>query len=440
QQQIPLISGFFSGADVYALDAAEEIGRVFPSLRGRSMEQLKEESRMARYFPSSGGSLGIFFNLVKALQFQSVSSRFDSWRRGLDLVALGTLADLMPLEDENRILVRMGLARLNGSDRLKERRAGLRELLVRRNLHETRVGATELSWQISPIINASGRMGKADAGVSLFLETDSALIPEWAGKLIKMNNERRSLGEKIWEQLKPLAYSSLEELDGKMVIVSSEESPRGITGILASRLLQYFHVPAVVISLQNGKVSGSVRSGEEMNVQHWLKSMEPLLDDFGGHLRAGGFRMKRENLEKLILKTKEWLKEKPESESGETPILIDAELSHQELIRLGKNGLETLLEKLEPYGKDFRPLTFLTRSVQVFSAELMGKPANNHLKLLVSLGENRWPALWWNGAERYGTDIRIDMPVDLVYRIDSDNFRGKNSRRLTILEAAPCLS
>ncbi|MCK5251183.1 MAG: hypothetical protein KAJ98_14520, partial [Spirochaetaceae bacterium] len=119
-------------------------------------------------------------------------------------------------------------------------------------------------------------------------------------------------------------------------------------------------------------------------------------------------------------------------------LTVDAELSHEEFIRLGPEGLENLLERLEPYGEGFRPLTFLTRSVKIFQAELVGKPKNNHLKLLVSLGSNRWPALWWDGAERYGTVIRKDAEVDLVYRVDRDRWRGAEARRLTILEASPC--
>jgi single-stranded-DNA-specific exonuclease len=119
-------------------------------------------------------------------------------------------------------------------------------------------------------------------------------------------------------------------------------------------------------------------------------------------------------------------------------LTVDAELTHGEITKLGPQGLERLLERLEPYGEGFRPLTFLTRSVRIHQADLVGKPENNHLKLSVSLGQNRWPALWWDGAERYGTVIKKDSDVDLVYRIDRDRWRGAQARRLTVLEATPC--
>ncbi len=439
REHVPLVSRFFSGAEVYAMDAAPRICRAFPSLQGLSLKQLEKHSRRARYFPSSRGASGVFAGLVSAMQFKSVSAAFEPWRRGLDLAALGTLADLMPLENENRILVRLGLARLNGTDGIKERRAALRELLLRCNLHEGQLDAKELSWKISPLINSSGRMGRADRGVSLFLETAPAELTARADELITLNRERRALGEECWEKLKPLAWQSLENLDGKMVIVQDSQVPRGITGILASRFHKTMHVPSVVISLNAGKASGSIRSDEKMNVQHWLEAMKPLLDDFGGHFQAGGFLMAGENMARLIEQTRRWLKSAPVQAPENEEIVVDAELTQTEFARMGETGLKELLERLAPYGKGFGPLTFLTRSVRIAGASLVGKVQSNHLKLQVELGDRVWPALWWNGADRYGEDIKIDGRVDLVYRIDTDRYQGRESSRLTIIEAFPCI-
>lgn len=437
-EQIPLISDFFGGADVHVADTAPDIAAAFPAFRGHSLEELENGSRMARYFPGNSGAITTLRNLMITLHYRNVSGAFNSWRRGLDLVALGTLADLMPLKNENRIMVRMGLNRLNVSDSLNERRAALRELLIRQRLHEGRIGTTEMAWQLCPLINASGRMGRADVGVNLFLESDQARIASLADELVNLNKKRRSLGEKLWDKIRPGAYESMEALGGRMVILADDEVPRGITGILATRLQKTMEAAAVVISIKGDGASGSIRCDSGMNALDWLEAMGPLLDDFGGHPQAGGFRIPSDKIGELTRLTSKWLDASSHAPVESETLTVDAELSHEEFIRLGPEGLENLLERLEPYGEGFRPLTFLTRSVKIFQAELVGKPKNNHLKLLVSLGSNRWPALWWDGAERYGTVIRKDAEVDLVYRVDRDRWRGAEARRLTILEASPC--
>jgi len=438
--QVPLVSAFFGGADVHMMDVADQIAGAFPALRNRSLGELEEVSRLARYFPGNDGPLTTLRNLLVTLQYRAVAPSFDSWRRGLDLVALGTLADLMPLTDENRILVRLGLARLNGADGLKERRAAVRELLIKQRLHEGRVGAVDVAWQICPVVNASGRMGRADVGVRLFLENDPAKRTALAEELMDLNRQRRSLGEELWDRMRPRAYESMERLDGRMLIVKDESIPRGITGILATRLQKTLDAAAIVIAVRPDDASGSIRCDSGMNALDWLAAMAPLFDDYGGHPQAGGFRISRDRLDELEERTRSWLKRSDHASTGGEPIAVDAELSHEEIARLGPDGLDRLLERLEPYGEGFRPLTFLTRSVRVHQADLVGKPRNNHLKLLVSLGSKKWPALWWDGAERYGTIIRRDTDVDLVYRVDRDRWRGADARRLTILEASPCMS
>lgn len=437
-EQVPLISSFFGGADVHVIDTADQIAAAVPAFRGRSLAELEESSRMARYFPDSGGGLATLRNLMVSLQYRTVSESFDQWRRGLDLVTLGTLADLMPLDDENRIMLRLGLARLNSADGMNSRRPALRELLIRQKLHEGPLGTTEVAWQICPLINASGRMGRADIGVSLFLEEDPARISALADELVSLNRKRRSLGESLWEKLRPRAYESMEELGGRMTIVADPETPRGITGILATRLQKTLDAAAVVISVQEGKASGSIRCDSGMNALDWLETMGDILDDFGGHPQAGGFRISPARLDELNRRTAAWLESSAHAPVEPELISIDAELSHEQFVKLGRSGLDTLLDRLEPYGEGFRPLTFLTRSVRIHAADLVGKPRNNHLKLQVGLGDNRWPALWWDGADRYGTIISKGADVDLVYRVDKDRWRGADARRLTILEATPC--
>lgn len=438
-EQVPLISRFFDGAEVHVVDIASELAAVFPVLKNRSFTELKTKSRMTQYFPEKNRNIDVFSNLVITLYCKKLCSAFDSWRQGLDMVALGTISDIMPLVDENRILVRLGLQRLNGTDDFQHRRIAFRELLIRQNLVQGSITTVETSWRLSPLINAPGRMGQANLGVELFLADDPVKISALADKLVVLNKERRALGEKFWNHIQPDAYKSLENMNNRMSIVVDEDIPRGITGILANRLQNTLGKSAVVISQIADTGSGSIRCGNGLNAMTWLHSMASLFDDFGGHPQAGGFRLSRNKVSQLIEKSRDWVKANFDDTCEQNNIVIDAELSHKEFNKLGEEGLHNLLKKFEPYGEGFQPFIFLTKRVHIHNAELMGKIDKKHLKLSLSLGDTKWPAIWWNAAERYGDWLRIDENIDLVYHFDVDSWRGANALRLTILEAVPCV-
>jgi len=434
--QIPLISSFFNGAEFSIIDAAPEIAAAFPLLKNLSLAELEKSSRLARYSSRNIGSLSILRNLMISKQLHSLRPQLEAWRQGLDLVALGTLADMMPLWDENRILVRMGIRRINQTD--GKLRAALRELLIKLRLHEKQIGTTEIAWQICPLINAAGRMNQANIAAKLFFENNPAEISSLASRLIGLNRERRTLGNRMWEKLLPRAYLSLDDFAGKMLILADSEVHRGITGILATRLQKAISPAAVVIAIKGEKASGSIRCNSSMNALDWLKKVSPLLEDFGGHPQAGGFSLPSVRINQLIRISQKWVSR---IESGKTESIkpdVDAELSHRMISSLRPEGIERLLTRLEPYGQGFPQLVFLTREVKISQASLIGKPENKHLKFLVSLGSNRWPALWWDGAKNYGSLIKNNGKVDLIYKLDRDSWRGADSRRLTVLEALPC--
>lgn len=434
-KQIPLLSAFFNGSEIDIIDAAPEIAAVFPALKNLSLTELEANSRLARYTSQDIGPLSTLRNLMISMQLHSLRPHFEAWRRGLDLVALGTLADMVPLWDENRILVQMGMDRINQID--GERRMALRELLIKLRLHERQIGTTEIVWRICPLINAAGRMSQADVAANLFFETSPNVAASLASKLLELNKERRALGDRLWKKLLPRAYRSLDDFAGKMLIVADFEIPRGITGILATRLQRAIAPVAVVIAIKDEKASGSIRCGSAINALDWLNAASQLFDDFGGHPQAGGFCISSAKIAQLIRVSRKWISRVKTDEAKTTRPPVDAELSHREFSRLGPRGIEKLLKRLEPYGQGFPSLVFLTREVRIFQAGLVGKPGK-HLKLLVSLGSNRWPALWWDGAKNYGSLIKVDDEVDLIYKLDRDLWRGIDARRLTILEASPC--
>ena len=439
-KQKPLISKFFGGAEVYTIDIAESIVETFPVFRGKTLTELEGLSRLSRYFPEMGSGIRTLKNLLITLYYRKLSSHFDLWRRGLDLAAIATLADIMPLVNENRILVRKGLKRLNAADGIPSRRIALRELIFHQQMHEGFIGTVELSWKLCPLINASGRMGQADIGVEMFLADDELRIRELAAKLVDLNKKRKSLGDSAWERLLPAARQVLKTMDNRMIILADTEIPRGITGILANRFQKVLGLPSVILSRRGEHASGSIRCKSDMNAMKWLEAMAHLLDDYGGHPQAGGFQIASSKIDALIDETRQWLREQEPLPAHSEPIIIDAELSPAELAKMTPGFLNELLKRFEPYGESFSPLTFLTRGVPVHKVGLVGKPVPNHLKLSVSLGKEKWSALWWDSADRLGKDIKPDTSIDIVYHIDKEHWRGAEAQRLTILEASLCTS
>ena len=165
----------------------------------------------------------------------SLSEGYD---KILDLVAIGTLADLMPLRNENRIFVKRGLWLLNSAAR-----EGIRELIRLQNLAGKPLSAREIAWQISPALNAAGRMGEPDKAAKLLLSEEPAERERLAEGVVELNRLRKKIGDEAWDRILPGAKASFERYDSKFVLVCDPEVHRGITGILASRLVNFFSVP-----------------------------------------------------------------------------------------------------------------------------------------------------------------------------------------------------
>ena len=431
EEQMPLISGFFGGAEIYVVDFSREAGEVFPALRGVPLEGVRAMSRFARYYPDEGGGMRVLVNLFVAMHERRLCDAFEHWRCGLDLVAVGILADMMPLVDENRVLVSMGLERVNLP--VGRGRRAVRELMIRQGVHERRVYSMDISWKISPLINACGRLGQADMGVEFLRERDEEGIVSLAGSLMDLNERRRGLCEESWRRLLPAMCESLEVYGGRMAIVADSGTPRGITGILASRLQKTKGCNTVVIAVDGGKASGSIRCGADLNAIDWLNAVSVVLDDYGGHPRAGGFSLSVERMGELEELSRRWVRNVPRCVPE--VLKVDAELGHGYIGRLGFEGLLGLVDRFEPYGEGFRPFRFLTRGVKVEKAELVGRPDYRHLRMQVVLGGVLRTALWWDGAVCYPDMVKPGGYVDMVYELRRDYWRGNYSMVLTVLAA-----
>ncbi|HET7839230.1 MAG TPA: single-stranded-DNA-specific exonuclease RecJ [Rectinemataceae bacterium] len=416
------------GAEVNFYDVAPEVGEHIPQARGMSLLRLKELSRIGRYRSEPLEEIDVLENLFVSFALKKADWFGEDDMARLQLVALGTIADLMPLRNENRILVRRGLAAMN-----ERARSGLAELLGKLGHAGKRLGAVDIAWQVTPVINAAGRMGEPQTAVSLFIAKERAEREASAEKVIQHNLERRRLGGEDWELVYPLARESLAEHGDKLALVGSASVHRGITGLIASRLTSTLKTPAIVASFQDdGTVVGSIRSARGFPVASFLDSCSDLFIDYGGHDEAAGFSLKAEDWPRFQERAR--LFTVPlELEDGEELIEIDAELPHQFL----KPEIAELTERFEPYGEESGPLVFLARDVAILDAQIMGKKEQNHLKLTLDFGKHKWPALFWDGAQRLERDFSFKNHdrIDLVFKVTLNRYNGMEQPQLEAFDA-----
>ena len=416
---------FGNGVEFSLYDMAAEIGQEIPQTAGKSLLRLREISKMTRYAEKSPEEIDVFAHLF-ALFFRRREQHFSPEdAEDLQFACLGTIADMMPLRDENRIIVRAGLDALQ-----KKPRPGLDDLVFKLGLAGKRLGHQDTSWQVCPAINASGRMGRPETAVKLLTEEDPKKRNALAEEIVKMNGERRELGEKTWSITEPRAAGNLAAFDGKIAVAAGEDIYRGVTGIMANRLVNRFKVIGLVAAFAGDTATGSLRSTGNCGLMPLLEQNAGLFLDWGGHDFAAGFSMKRENwdvfMERLALAAPAL---EYEGNNAEETVVVDAELP---LSYLGPDIMKTV-DLFAPYGEENAPLEFLARGLLVADLSFMGK-TDQHVRLTLDAGKYKWPAVFWQAAERVKRDFDIADRVDAVFEISRNFFNGTETPQIIITD------
>ena len=416
---------FGMNVEVSFLDAEPEITKLFPTLKGKSLLRIRELSTTARYLKTAQSELDIFVSLFITYLLKKEKSLSEEYEAILDLVALGTVADLMPLGDENRILVRLGLDTINAKPR-----KGLHELLQKQGLLLKKIGTHEIAWQITPLINSTGRMGVPDKAVRLFLSDDPSERNRLADEVMDLNRERKAVGEAAWNSIYQRAQASYEECSGKLVLVSGDDIQRGITGTLALKLLNYFNTTAVAVAFTDETAIGSVRGTGDVNVKNILEKRSDLFIDFGGHDFAAGFSIKLDRFDEF----KRFIMKEVEDHACEIELVesvsIDAELPGKYM----NPDLMKIVELFEPYGEGNEKLKFLYRNAKILDLNLIGRNDKSHVRLLFDAGKHKWPAVYWNAAERVGKDFDSGDIVEVVFTLGKNFFQNTEQFQLTVID------
>lgn len=417
-----LENAFGSKVDIYLEDVRTEIEKIIPSARGKSLLKLSHESRMAKYsrYDIEIETLRSLFVSSLLYKHQSLTGNYEDI---LDLVAIGTVADMMPVLGENRILIKKGLKVLS-----EKPREALIPLLSSLKLLQKPLSTTDLGWYLCPVINASGRLGYPDKAIDLLLSRDRIECEKLSEELIDLNKKRKRLGDDAWEKVKLKAKKSLEAFGSKFVLVDDGIS-RGLTGAIAARVLKEYPAPgAIVLSeVVDGRIVGSMRSKESLNSRAFLNGLSGVLLDYGGHKCAGGFSLEESRLPefKALLDDMVLLLDEDESdEKREIDAIIPNQFMSPELIKI--------VELFEPYGEQNPPLQFFLEDAKVLEINSIGPDREKgNIRLMLKCGTYTWAAMFWGGARK---QLNAGDDVNIIFRLARNYYNGSSSLQLTILD------
>ena len=391
------------GMDVIILDhhtVPQELPPAVALVNPKLLPEAGQES------PLGGlASVGVTYKAMAAL-YQALARAWQP-QRFLDLVAIGTVADLAPLVGENRYLVKEGLAAIARAER-----PGLSALIAAAGLRPDCVDSETIAYTLGPRLNAAGRLAHADLSLRLLLTQDKGEAGEVAHQLNALNQERQRQTEQALATAAELLTA--EDAQAPLFFISHPDISEGIVGLVASRLVDERYRPAIVCQNGESESRGSCRSIPEFDIMDALRRQDHLLVRYGGHPRAAGFTVANANLPALKKALLEQAAGELEGTELSPALTIDAELP------LGRLRGEDIrwLQYFQPYGQGNPEPTFLSRGVSVADTRLLGNNGQ-HLRLKLKDGPVTWPAIAFGMGERA---VEPGQRVDVVYSLASERW------------------
>jgi len=344
-------------------------------------------------------------------------------KRYLDLVALGTIADVAPLTGENHILVRHGLDVLATTDK-----AGLVALKAVSNV-DGRVNARSVGFALGPRLNAAGRLGKADNGFQLLTSIDLKKAKELAQELNVINQERKDIQELVQDEAEYLINREVNLEEDWVIVLASENFHSGVIGIVASRVVEKYFRPVVLIALENSIGKGSGRSIPHFNLHRALTECASHLVQFGGHAYAAGLTINENNLDSFRKAINEVGRRILSDENLVPELFLDESLKISEID-------ETLYEQvtlLEPFGAENPPPIFLIQDVSIQGLKMIGRD-ESHVRFQAIQGDAGIDAVGFNLAKEFTSiDKKLDK-VDLACEFQINDWDGRNKLELKVLD------
>ncbi|RKY32975.1 MAG: single-stranded-DNA-specific exonuclease RecJ [Candidatus Omnitrophota bacterium] len=361
--------------------------------------------------------VGVAYKFCQALTGQEL---FEE----LDLVALGTIADVVPLRGENRIIVKEGLKQLSNN-----RRQGILALIENSRLRKKEMTVEFVSFILGPRINASGRMDTAETALKLMMTSDKDEADILAKTLESFNRQRQKIEEQIMSEAQDLISREINFKEHKVIVVAKEDWHHGVLGVVASKLADRFYRPTVVISMDKEVCKGSARSIKNFHLFDALTDCQQFLTTFGGHEHAAGLTISRNRIKHFRDRINTLASERLSLEDLFPKIEIDLELDFADLT----TQIIEELKLLEPFGVGNPEPLFLTRNLKLKSEiAVMGRDT---IKFWVTDGIYTYQALGF-GMGRFKESFLQAEGFDLVYTPKIDNWQGRNQIILEIKDVS----
>lgn len=368
-------------------------------------------------FPELAG-VGVAFKLAQALLIRLKSSQMSLSCENdlLDLVALGTIADVVPLIDENRVLVKYGLEQMPSTVHI-----GLEALLAECGLKDKLLKAGQIGFIVAPRINAAGRMDSARLGLELLLTGN----PDRAQQLARQLSQENLLRQETEQEILAQAIAQLEKNPiPRVIVLSAPNWHPGVIGIVASRLVERYYRPVFLLAEEAEEAKGSARGIHGYHVLEQLMSQEHLLNKFGGHRQAAGFSMVKENISKLREGLNKAAERLPE-EIFQEVLFVDGLVT----LPMLTEELEEELEKLAPFGFGNSSPLLAAKSMPVYQLSTVGK-AREHLKINFGT-EGQWAGIAFRQGERF-TELQGEAWLNAAFTLERNTFRGNSQLQLVI--------
>jgi single-stranded-DNA-specific exonuclease len=370
-------------------------------------------------YPFKGLSgVGLAFKLAQAL---AMALQLPEPLDMLDLVAVGTVADLAPLLGENRSLVAAGLQRLNDT-----RRPGLQALMETAGQARGAVTASSIAFGLAPRLNAAGRLASARQAAELLLARQPDLARGYSDELDSLNRLRQ---RKTEEAVALIKDSGRLEGERWLIFAADEGLHEGVIGLAASRIVEEVYRPVLLVHLEGSVAKGSARSIPEFDVTRALESCAELLYRFGGHESAAGFAAPAENLPALQERLERLAAEHLAEAALQPALEVDAEVEFPDL----DERLMAFLDRLEPCGQDNPNAVFVTRGAEVLARRQVGT-GGKHLKLTLRQSRKVFDAIAFRQGE---LAPRLGGQVDIAFRLERNEFRGMTTLQLNVIDIKP---
>lgn len=392
-----------------------------PSLIPRAIAVVDHKQPNCPYPDKNLAGVGVAYKLCQAIWQERTG---EVYQADLDIVALGTVADVVPLVGENRILVKAGLSKMQ-----MQPNRGIEALIDVAGLKDRKITAGHIGFTLAPRLNAAGRVAHATRAVELLTTPSQEEAYEIAEELQETNLERQALERDIHEIARQDVLKQGPDAD-YVVVVGGQDWHPGVIGIVASRLVEEFYKPTLVISIKDGIGKGSCRSIDNCNIYEALQSAEDLLIQFGGHQAAAGFSIKEDKIPALRERLAQYCKEHL-AETDYIPIVdIDSQVAIDDI----DVPLIEEIETLEPYGMANPTPVLALEEATISDLFLMGQQ-KKHAKVLLEREDSTIDAIAWNRPDLHASFFPGDR-VKVAFTVQKNEWNGHVSPQLMIQDMA----